>query len=63
VEELQIPHKGNEPPGIVTLSVGVAAISTGDATDADDLLKQADDALYRAKEAGRNRVASHGNGG
>jgi two-component system cell cycle response regulator len=63
VEELRIPHKGNEPPGIVTLSVGVAAISTGDTTDADKLLQQADDALYRAKEAGRNRVASHGGGG
>jgi two-component system, cell cycle response regulator len=65
VEELQIPHEGNEPPGIVTLSVGVAALSTGHPTNADELLKQADAALYRAKNAGRNRVASHGsvNGG
>jgi two-component system, cell cycle response regulator len=65
VEELRIPHEANEPPGIVTLSVGVAAISTGQHTDADELLKQADAALYRAKNAGRNRVASHGsvNGG
>ena len=65
VEELRIPHEANEPPGIVTLSVGVAAIPTGQHTDADELLKQADAALYRAKNAGRNRVASHGsvNGG
>jgi len=63
VEELQIPHEGNEPQGIVTLSVGVAAISTGDSADADELLKQADAALYRAKEAGRNHVASHEGGG
>ena len=59
VEELRIPHEGNEPAGIVTLSVGVAAISDGYPADADELLKQADAALYRAKEAGRNRVASH----
>jgi two-component system, cell cycle response regulator len=63
VEELRIPHEGNEPPGIVTLSVGVAAISTGHPTSADEVLKQADDALYRAKKAGRNRVATHGSGG
>ena len=63
VEELRIPHEANGPPGIVTVSVGVAAISTGKPTSTDELLKQADDALYRAKDAGRNRVASHGSDG
>jgi diguanylate cyclase (GGDEF)-like protein len=41
----------------VTVSVGVAACPR-DGTDADELLDAADGALYRAKRAGRNRVAS-----
>lgn len=63
VEELRIPHETNDPPRIVTVSVGVAAMSTGGSANADELFKQADAALYMAKEAGRNRVASHGSGG
>ena len=39
----------------VTPSVGVAT-SRGDETSSDDLLRQADAALYRAKTSGRNRV-------
>jgi two-component system cell cycle response regulator len=39
----------------VTVSIGLAHLSGGDATP-DDLLKRADEALYRAKSAGRNRV-------
>jgi two-component system, cell cycle response regulator len=41
----------------VTISVGVAAAITG-ADDRDQLLKRADDALYCAKSAGRNRVVT-----
>ena len=39
----------------VTVSVGVST-RTGDTAEAADLVKQADEALYRSKAAGRNRV-------
>jgi diguanylate cyclase (GGDEF)-like protein len=43
---------GHEP---ITISVGVAEM-TGDEGDAKSFLHRADEALYRAKRAGRNRV-------
>ncbi|HUJ19482.1 MAG TPA: diguanylate cyclase [Nitrospirota bacterium] len=39
----------------VTISMGVTEIQAGDAS-IDDLIRRADDALYRAKDAGRDRV-------
>jgi two-component system cell cycle response regulator len=50
----------NPGPGCqltITASVGVSSIASGQDT-ADDLLKRADQALYRAKHEGRNRVVS-----
>jgi diguanylate cyclase (GGDEF)-like protein len=44
-------HPLDEP---VTLSIGVAELENGE--NAVDLLQRADQALYRAKQAGRNRV-------
>ncbi len=58
VEALRIPHESKDPPGSLTISAGVAALKPGDPKSPDDLLREADAALYRAKEAGRNRVAS-----
>jgi diguanylate cyclase (GGDEF)-like protein len=42
------------PEGQLTVSAGVCDISA--AADGEDWLRQADEALYRAKSAGRNRV-------
>jgi diguanylate cyclase (GGDEF)-like protein len=56
VEVLNIPHEGS-PLGRVTISLGVAAVAEPD-HDASPkiLLRAADEMLYKAKEAGRNRV-------
>lgn len=40
----------------VTISLGVAAFKIDD--DVDSIIKRADDGLYRAKQAGRNRIFS-----
>ncbi len=57
VEDLAIPHEDNEG-GIVTVSVGVATVvPLGDDVSAA-LVEAADAAVYQAKAAGRNRVAS-----
>lgn len=57
VEALRIDHPGS-PMGVVTVSIGVAAIRPGREQALADLRKASDDALYEAKSQGRNRVAS-----
>jgi diguanylate cyclase (GGDEF)-like protein len=50
-------HPDQQAAGVLTLSIGVAAFD--ETTDRVDLLlKFADDALYQAKRAGRNRVVA-----
>lgn len=51
----QIEIQTDDGPFGFSISVGVASRSTAD-TDFDKLVARADDALYEAKEAGRNRV-------
>ena len=55
VAERDFPGGDTQPGGKLTISLGVATF-TEDADNADGLLKAADDALYRAKKKGRNRV-------
>ena len=45
---------------MVTISVGVAALTREGHKDVDTLLSEADTALYQAKDDGRNRVVGFG---
>ncbi|MGV7207621.1 diguanylate cyclase [Oxalobacteraceae bacterium A2-2] len=54
IAQLRMPHP-QTAAGYVTASVGVAAAMAGTGSR-DQLLRTADQALYRAKRAGRNRV-------
>lgn len=51
VEELTINHEGNDIS--ITISIGVA---TAYGESFDDMIKAADEAVYEAKDRGRNRV-------
>jgi two-component system chemotaxis response regulator CheY len=55
VELLAVPH-GLNPLGVLTLSAGTAVLDANRARSAGEVLKEADEALYRAKELGGNRV-------
>lgn len=46
---------GAAEPLVVTASMGVAD-TAGPSADLEDLLRRADDAMYRAKQGGRNRI-------
>ena len=55
VADLNMPHKASSF-GRVSVSCGVASILPIEGMSADVLLKTADEALYKAKEQGRDRV-------
>jgi two-component system cell cycle response regulator len=55
VQRLAIPHQINTS-GLVTVSAGVAMLDPDHPRLTGAVLKEADDALYRAKQLGRNRV-------
>jgi diguanylate cyclase (GGDEF)-like protein len=56
VEELNIENRGSPSGGRITISLGVAVTSPGNRLSRDELVRNADRNLYKAKETGRNRV-------
>ncbi len=57
VQDLRLPHAGNEVCGVVTVSVGVATVHPrNQSVTPKMLIERADEMLYEAKRQGRNRV-------
>ncbi|HHS99254.1 MAG TPA: GGDEF domain-containing protein [Thiomicrospira sp.] len=59
ISKIQIPHSPEVSQPFVTISMGVAASSLVDMDSFQHLYKEADEALYEAKQAGRNRAIIH----
>lgn len=57
VSALGIRHEYSSVASHVTISAGMAFKEAEEALCKEELLKMADDALYRAKESGRNKIA------
>jgi diguanylate cyclase (GGDEF)-like protein len=55
VAETKFPNEKVQPNGDLTVSIGVATFSSKIST-VTDLIREADNSLYRAKRAGRNKV-------
>jgi two-component system, cell cycle response regulator len=55
IEGLAIVHR-DSPMGVLTVSAGMAMLDSEHTSSASDAVRQADEALYRAKQLGRNRI-------
>jgi diguanylate cyclase (GGDEF)-like protein len=58
VEALAMPHTASDVARVVTISCGVAVMVPDGEQGAERLVRLADEALYRAKQAGRNRTVT-----
>ena len=54
--DLQIPHSGSATDAFLTVSIGTAICHVPQNDDYSVLIREADQALYEAKHAGRNQV-------
>ena len=58
VKSLQIEHANSKVDKFISISIGVAAVVPQQDSEADIIVAAADQALYKAKEEGRDRVKS-----
>lgn len=56
IEALSLPHKGSEISDHVTVSIGVLTSTTIMMVQPEELFKECDILLYKAKKNGRNRI-------
>ena len=56
VSSLKIPHDHSKVDQYITLSLGAASVVPNDELHPENLINAADQALYKAKEQGRNRA-------
>lgn len=56
VAALQLPHGSSTVSPLVTVSIGVATACPNETLPVEQLIAAADQALYQAKRAGRNRI-------
>ncbi|WP_019613719.1 transporter substrate-binding domain-containing diguanylate cyclase [Psychromonas ossibalaenae] len=56
-----LPHKGLPSSSVLTMSAGCATLVYDDKYQADELLRRADSALFKAQEKGYNQMVQYGN--
>jgi len=56
LKKLKIVHDDSDISDYVTISIGLVTVTPNKLSDANSFIKAADDALYKAKENGRNRI-------
>lgn len=58
IENLGFEHQWNSAAKVITISMGLLSITPGPGTTIDSIYKKADQALYKAKEKGRNQIVA-----
>lgn len=56
IQNLRIPHDLSKVSDVITVSVGLSSSIPTDNLEANDVVRKADEALYSAKDSGRNQV-------
>lgn len=59
IENLNIEHQWSDVASVVTISIGLLSVTPGPGITVDEIYKEADEALYKAKATGRNQIVPH----